>query len=106
MQSAKQAVKLKPDFLEARNLLATMYMRSGQYQGVIEQCRLVLQSDPSDQSAMYHLMIALRRSGQGEHNDEIQQLVKRLTALQQSSLETETARNRYKLVEPETAPAN
>jgi tetratricopeptide (TPR) repeat protein len=103
IQSAQQAVKLKPDFLEARNLLARMYMRSGQYSAVIEQCRLVVQADPSDESAIYHLIIALRRSGQDGQKDEIQQLVKRLTVLQQSSLQRETERNRYKLVEPETA---
>ena len=105
IQSAKQAVKLKPDFLQARDLLATMYMRSGQYKDVIEQCRLVLRSDPSDETAIFHLIIALRRSGQGGQKSEILQLTKQLTALQQSSLERETARNRYKLVEPETAPA-
>lgn len=103
IQSAQQAVKLKPDFSEARNLLTRMYMRSGQYGAAIEQCRLVVQSDPSDESAIYHLIIALRRSGQGGQKDEIQQLVKRLTLLQQSSLQRETERHRYKLVEPETA---
>jgi tetratricopeptide (TPR) repeat protein len=101
IQSAQQAVKLKPDLIGARDLLARMYMRSNQYGSAIEQCRLVLRSDPSDEGAMYHLIIALRRSGQ---KDEIQQLVKRLTELQQSSLQQETERNRYKLVEQETAP--
>jgi tetratricopeptide (TPR) repeat protein len=103
LKSAQQAVKIKPDFVEARDLLVRMYMRSGLYGAAIEQCRLVLQSDPSDENAMYHLIIALRRSGKAEQKDEIQQLVKRLTELQQSSLHRETERNRYKLVEPENA---
>jgi tetratricopeptide (TPR) repeat protein len=109
IRSAEQAVRLKPDFLEARDLLAILYTRSNQYGAAVEQCRLVLQSDPSDEGAIYHLIIALRHSGQGEHdqgadNAEIQQLVKRLSALQQSSLQRETERNRYKLVEPGTTP--
>jgi tetratricopeptide (TPR) repeat protein len=104
IQSAELAVRLKPDFLEARDLLTVLYTRSGQYEPAIEQCRLVLQTDPSDEGAIYHLIIALRHSSQGEHNDEIQQLVKRLSALQQASLQRETERNRYKLVEPGNTP--
>jgi tetratricopeptide (TPR) repeat protein len=100
LKSAEEAVKLKPEFVQARDLLVRMYMRSGQYGPAIEQCRLVLQSDPSDENAMYHLIIALRRSGRAGEKDEVQQLVKQLTELQQSSLQRETERNRYKLVEP------
>jgi tetratricopeptide (TPR) repeat protein len=102
IHSAEQAVRLKPDLLEARDLLAVLYTRSSQYASAVEQCRLVLQANPSDEGTIYHLIIALRHSGQGEHNDEIQQLVKRLSALQQASLQRETERNRYKLVEPGT----
>jgi tetratricopeptide (TPR) repeat protein len=103
LKSAEQAVKLKPDFVQPRDLLVRMYMRSGQYGPAIEQCRIVLQADPSDENAMYHLIMALRRSGEAGQTEEIQELVKRLTALQQSSLQRETERNRYKLVEPEAA---
>jgi tetratricopeptide (TPR) repeat protein len=104
IQAAQQAVKLKPDFTQARDLLASLYMRSGQYSLAIEQCRLVLQADTSDESATYHLIIALRRSGLAGQNDEIQRLVKRLSELQQASLHDETKRNQYKLVEQESAP--
>jgi len=104
MRSALEAVKLKPDLVEARDLLATMYTRSGQYNLAIEQCRLALQYAPSDQSAMYHLIIALRHSGQSGRSDEIQALVKRLSDLQQASLQQETDRKRYRLVEQQSAP--
>jgi tetratricopeptide (TPR) repeat protein len=105
IQSALQAVQLKPDFVLARDLLASMYMRSGQYDHAIEQCRLVLQADPLDQGATYHLIIALRRSGQPERKDEIDALVKRLSALQQASLKQETENNRYQLVEQKSSPS-
>jgi tetratricopeptide (TPR) repeat protein len=105
IQSVQLALKLKPDFPEARNLLASLYMRTGQYGPAIEQCRIVLKADPSDESATYHLIIALRRSGQNGQKDEVQSLVKRLAELQQASLHNETERNRYKLVEQQTAPA-
>jgi tetratricopeptide (TPR) repeat protein len=105
IQSVQLALKLKPDFPEGRNLLASLYMRTGQYGPAIEQSRIVLKDDPSDESATYHLIIALRRSGQNGQKDEVQNLVKHLAELQQTSLHNETERNRYKLVEQQTAPA-
>ncbi len=104
MRSALEALKLKPDLVEARDLLATMYTRSGHYDLAIEQCRLALQYAPSDQSAMYQLIIALRHTGQSGRSDEIQALVKRLSDLQQASLQQETDRKRYRLVEQQPVP--
>jgi len=102
MKSALLAVKLKPDLVAARDLLASMYMRSGQYNLSIEQCRLALQYAPSDETAMYHLIISLRHSG---HSDELPALVKRLSEMHQESLHAETGRKRFKLVEQEPAPS-
>jgi tetratricopeptide (TPR) repeat protein len=99
IQSASQAVKLKPDFVEARNLLANLYIHSGHYEPAIEQSRLALRYDPANESAMYHLILALRRSGKGGENGEIQDLAKRLSELQQASFHKEIEINRYKLVE-------
>jgi tetratricopeptide (TPR) repeat protein len=104
MNSALLAVKLKPDLVQARDLLASMYMGSGQYRLAIEQCRLALQYAPSDQSALYHLIIALRHSGQSGQREEIQALVKRLSDLQQSALQQETDRKRFNLIEEPPAP--
>jgi tetratricopeptide (TPR) repeat protein len=104
IQSAAEAVRLKPDFVEARNLLANMYLHADNYDGVVEQSRLVLKYDPLNESAMYHLILALRRSGKAGQNDEIQDLSKRLTALQQASFHKEIESNRYKLVEQQQAP--
>jgi tetratricopeptide (TPR) repeat protein len=106
IQAASQAVKLKPDFVEARNLLANMYIHSNQYDAAVEQSRLVLQYDPSNESAMFHLILALRRSGKGGENGELQRLSKRLSDLQQASSRKEIELNRYKLVEQQSAPPN
>jgi len=62
LQSALMAVKLKPDLLEARDLLANMYLRSGKYGLAESECRAVLQADATDQVALYHLIVALRHS--------------------------------------------
>jgi hypothetical protein len=54
---------------------------------------------------MYHLIIALRHSGQGAQATEIHTWVKRLAELQQTSLQQDTDRKRFRLVEQQsTAP--
>jgi tetratricopeptide (TPR) repeat protein len=103
LSSASIAVKLQPNLIEARDLLASMYTRSRQYNLAIEQCRLALQYNPSDQTAIYHLIVALRHAGHAEQRDEIQSLVKRLSELQTASRQLETDRKRFKLVEQEPA---
>ncbi len=94
---ARQAIALKPDLLEARDLLASLYARSSQYALAIEQCRLALKTNPSDQTAIYHLIVALRHSTDTEARKEIPTLVKRLSELQNSSRQAETDRKRFKL---------
>jgi DNA-binding SARP family transcriptional activator len=90
------AAKSKPDLVEAHNQLASMYMSLQQYDRAIKECRTTLQYDPANETAMYHLVISLRHSGQ---NDELPALVKRLSELHQESLKSETDRKRYRLVE-------
>jgi len=97
INSALIAVKLKPDFVEARDLLASLYQQSGQYALAIEQCQVALHYAPLDQSAMYHLIISLRHSG--NERAKIEALVKRLAEAQQLSRQQETDRKRFKFIE-------
>jgi len=94
MDSAKRAVKLKPDLVDAHDLLASMYMSSGQYDLAIEQSRIALKYAPADEAATFHLVISLRHVGQKE---ELPALVRRLSQLHQDSLKKETDRKRYRL---------
>jgi len=101
MQNALAAAKTKPDLVDAHNELASMYMSMNQYDRAAKECRTALQYDPSNETALYHLIISLRHSG---HQDDLQPLVKRLAELHQESLRHETDRKRFRLVE-EGAPA-
>ncbi len=96
IRMASRAVELNPKLAEARDLLSTLYLRSGQTDLVIEQCRAVLQEDPENQQALYHLILALRRSGK---KDEIAGLVKQLAALREASDTGNSHKTRYALVE-------
>lgn len=94
MDSIHRAVQLKPDLVGAHDLLAKMYLSIGQYDRAVEECHVALQYAPADETATYHLVIALRHMGQ---KDELQALVKRLSQLHQDSLKKETERKRFQL---------
>lgn len=96
MNSAKKAVSLQPSLGPARSVLAKLYLQTGQYGEAAEQCRKALSLDPKDQAAVYHLIQALRKTGQ---KDEIPDLLKRLASLREQAAKEERDRYRYKLVE-------
>ncbi len=100
MRSAKKAVTLQPTLAAARGVLAKLYMENGQYQEAIEQCRKSLVSDPKDQTAVYRLIQALRKTGQKQ---EIPDLLKRLAQLREEATQDERERYRYKLFEEGTS---
>jgi tetratricopeptide (TPR) repeat protein len=99
LRSAKRAVYLRPSLGPAHGVLAKLYLQSGQYTEAAAQCRRALEIDPSDQSAVYHLIQALRKS---HNNAEIPDLLKRLAQLRQQAAVNEREEYRFKLVEDET----
>jgi tetratricopeptide (TPR) repeat protein len=94
--SARKAVSLQPSLAPAHNLLAKLYLQAGQNREAIEESRKALRIDPKDQTAVYHLIQALRKTGD---KTELQDLLKRLAELRQQATKEEEQRNRYKLIE-------
>jgi tetratricopeptide (TPR) repeat protein len=101
MRSAKKAVSLRPGLAAARGVLAKLYLQSGQYQEAITECRKALEIDPKDQTSLYLLIQALRRTG---NKSEIPDLLKRLALLRQQAVKEQRARYQYKLIEEDTPP--
>jgi tetratricopeptide (TPR) repeat protein len=101
LRSAERAIKLRPTLAAAREVLAKLYMQTGQYQEAADQCRKALVSDPKDQTALYRLIQALRKMG---NKEEIPALLKRLASLREEAAKEERERYRYKLIE-EAEPA-
>lgn len=101
MQSAASAAKTRPNLVEAHDQLASMYMKLSKYDEAVKECRTALQYDPSNETAMYHLIISLRHSG--AKAEDLKPLVKRLAELHQASLQHETDRKRFRLVEQTSA---
>jgi len=104
IQAASQAVSLKPDFVLARDVLGNLYLKSGQTAKAVEQCRLALRENPSDQAALYHLLQGLRKSN--DPQGEIPVLVKRLAALREESQKQEGSAIKYRLYEPGSPESN
>jgi len=101
LQSAKRAVALRPTLAAARAVLAKLYLQSGKNAEAAEQCRKALQIDPKNQTSLYRLIQALRKSGQ---TAQVPELLKRLAVLRQDSAKEQKQRNRYKLVEGDAQP--
>ncbi len=99
MRSAKKAVALRPTLEPARGVLAKLYLQAGQYSEAAAECRKALEIDPKDQTALYHLIQALRKGGR---KSELPELLKRLALLRQDETKVEREQYRYKLVEGDT----
>ncbi len=102
--AALTAIKLKPSFLEARDLLASLYLSVGQYEPARQQCELVLKDAPLDQAAIYHLIVALKHSNSTADREQLGKLVKRLVETQQAERERVLNRKSFKLVEEPPDP--
>ncbi|HKR27954.1 MAG TPA: tetratricopeptide repeat protein, partial [Acidobacteriaceae bacterium] len=95
LRSAKRAVLLRPGLGPAREVLAKLYLQQGQYLAAAEQCRKALEIDPADQTALYHLIQAVRKT---DKRSEIPALLKQLAMLRQQASNKEREQYRYKLV--------
>ncbi len=96
LSAARKAVELKPDFGLARDLLGRLYLQQGNVAEAIEQSRLALHYSPTDQKALYHLILALRK---GNRTDEVPALLKQLVALREQTGKQQTAEHNYALLE-------
>lgn len=99
LQSARKAVDLRPSLGPAHAVLAKLYVDSGQNQLAVTQCRKALEIDPKDQTSLYRLIQALRKTGQ---TTEIPGLLKRLAQLKQQDVKEQKQRYQYKVVESDT----
>ncbi len=97
--AAQHAVQLKPDFVLARDVLSRLYLDSGKTQEAIEECRRTLSIDPSDETALYRLIRALKATGKQADAMEIPRLTARLTEARRAAQKKEADASRYRLVE-------
>jgi tetratricopeptide (TPR) repeat protein len=99
LHAALEAVRLKPDFTLARDVLSRLYLQAGDTGRAIEQCRLSLRDDPSDEMALYRLIRALQSRGGKDDAAEVPALLKKFTALRDEARRREAEEGKYRLVE-------
>lgn len=99
LQSASTAVRLKPDFAAARNLLGSLYMQEGKLQLATEQFTAVLKQDSADQTALYHLLQIARRSGKSE---DVPRLMRELAQAKTVQRQRDQATGQYRLIETQS----
>ncbi|MGA3092511.1 MAG: tetratricopeptide repeat protein [Terriglobales bacterium] len=99
MRSARKAIALRPTLGPAHAVLAKLYLQAAQYPEAIEQCKKALEIDPKDQTSMYRLIQALRKTG---NTNDVPALLKRLASIRQQATKEEMEHYRYKLVEGST----
>jgi len=87
LDSARKAVTLQPHLLLARNLLCSLYLRAEDYPAAAEQARKVLQDDPYNETAVYHLVMVLRKDPAARNKDskELAELLQRLARLHEEA---------------------
>lgn len=100
MAAARKAVALDPTLVFARDDLAQLDLNAGQIKPAIEQSQRALKVDPTDQTAVYHLVVAYRRSGQTQ---EAVALTKKLAQMAVQSQREQQTESRYRLVEEQPA---
>lgn len=96
LKSAETAIRLQPNFSRARDLLGRLLLEQGKTSEAIRESRLAFEEDPTDQTALYHLILALRR---GDEHKEVAPLVKRLAQLREQARMKKAAEHKYALVE-------
>ena len=100
--AATNATTLDPRLLSALNLLSTLALRDGHTQLAIDYSQRALRVDPNDQQALYHLLLALRKT---DRKDEVAAVLKRLIAARNAT-QSGTPKKRYNLEEvPATQPS-
>ena len=96
--AAEKAVRLDPSLVAAHDLLTSLYLENGQVDLASKESRAAISLDPNDRQAVYHLIVALRKTGD---KDQIPSLLKRLMALRADAAAKEKGAKHYRLYEDE-----
>jgi len=102
LHAAKRAVQLNPKSVDAADLVASLYLQVNDIQAAITASRAALAIDPENPQALYHLILAVRKTDQ---RTELPELVKRLMqARQLAAAKTEKSRPRTLVESPPPSP--
>jgi tetratricopeptide (TPR) repeat protein len=96
--AAQRAVTLNPDLLIARDLLGVLYLKNQRVELARQAFQEVVKRDPTNQSALYHLITLAQKSG--EHS-AVPDLLKRLAVAKQEAQKEDVRTSQYRILESE-----
>lgn len=96
VNAAAQAVRLKPHYPLAQDLLGTLYIKADKNDLAAQAFRAALADDPNDQSALYHLLTLARKEGK---SNDIPDLLKRLAQAKRKAQSRDVELSRYRILE-------
>jgi tetratricopeptide (TPR) repeat protein len=102
VREAEQALRLEPRMIAAHDLLGAVYNEIGQSQKAIEHSRAALAIDANDQQAIYHLILALRKT---EDKNEVPAWVKKLMEIQRESQSRNHSSKKFSLYVVQNQPS-
>ncbi len=95
--AAQKALELKARFPLAEDLLGSLYLQKGQFEPALKCFKEVIEAEPNNESAIYHMIVASRRS---RHAEAVPDLMKRLARAKVINRKRDEEMNRYTFVEP------
>jgi len=94
--AARRSVHADPNFVPAYNVLTELYLRCDKAKEALVAAHAALKIDPRDQEAAYHLIVALRKTG---NKAELPKAVEQLAEIAAEEKEEGVKRNQFRLVE-------
>jgi tetratricopeptide (TPR) repeat protein len=96
VEETRAAIRLKPDYPIAEDLLGSFYLKEEKVQLAQQQFESALRHDPSNESAIYHMITVARKTG---HTSQVPGLVKRLAAAKAADKKRDDLAGQFMLVE-------
>lgn len=100
VNAAKKAVALQPNLTLARDVLSRLFLAENRINEAIEQSRRAYEDDPTDQTALYHYIVALRRQNPDQ---DVSRLTKKLAQILAQARAKDAAEHKYAVVEVKPA---
>ena len=99
LDAATRALKLDPKLTAASGILETLSLQSDNTSLAIQYCEAALRLDPTNQQALYHLILALRKT---DRRGEVPTLAKRLLELRSAEQNEKGKKRRFQIVEADS----
>lgn len=98
MVAARKAVALRPDFPLAHDLLARLYLQTGDVDGAIAECKAALKTDPQDEAALYRWLRILKARHADSDATLITDLSKRWAQAKQNQKDDELRQSQFRII--------